>query len=179
MTGYLWTAVALSLGLAFTTFCVVLGLARRVRLLAERVAALGPPPGLDLPESGTAVPDFVVPTTDGGEVRTDDLAGGDVLVLFLTADCRSCLDEAARLREQAGDGGVGLRPIAVVIGEPDERAGLVSQLEPVARVVEETHHTGLAARFGVNGFPAIMVVGGGVIRSAGHRIDDVRLGIPA
>jgi hypothetical protein len=129
----------------------------------------------DLPMPGEPVPEFVADTTGGGQVGTADLAGEDVLVLFLDGSCPSCFDAVPMLRERPPSGGP--RPIAVVIGQPAERAPMVAELATLARVVEEDTHGGLAARFGVRGFPAALVVGGGQVRMASHQLDQVELGV--
>jgi DNA-binding SARP family transcriptional activator len=89
----------------------------------------------------------------------------------------TCFDAVTALRERPSDGQP--RPIAVVIGQPAEVAGLVADLEPLARVVRETAHNGLPARFGVRGFPAVLMAGGGVVRTASHWFDQVELGVRA
>lgn len=103
---------------------------------------------------GDPVPaDFVADTVDGGMVSTADLTGPDVLVLFVDGSCTTCFDAVGLLKERHAAGADTVRPIAVVIGQPEERTPLVAELAPIARVVEETSHTALPSRFGVRGFP--------------------------
>lgn len=168
MVGLTGAVAVAALGLALVTM-------RRLRLLQEQIGPLGPVD--DLPEPGTPVPEFLVEASDGSPVSNADLAGSDTLVLFVDGGCPTCFDAVTAVRALPGDGAP--RPIAVVIGEPAEVAGLVSELEPMARVVLEPAHNGLPARFGVRGFPAALVVGDGVVRMASHWLDQIELGVRA
>lgn len=177
MTEFVWATQLMTAAVAVAAFGLALALARRVRQLQDRLdqGVLIEP---DLPPPGEPVPDFVATTIDGVRLTADDLAGPDVLVLFLTASCESCREEVDRLREQPPVASEP-RPIAVVMGEPDERAQLVRALVPLARVVEQAGYAGLAARFGVRGFPAVLVAGEGVVRRAGHLLSELEVGTPA
>ena len=177
MTGLLWAAVALIGVVALVALVVSLAVARRLRELQQR---FGPIESFDdLPAPGTAVPDFVATTVDGGTVSAADLAGPDVVVLFVDGSCATCFDIVTELRARPAPTSEATRPIAVVIGQPDERGALVAELTPLARVVEESSYVGLPARFGVRGFPTALVAGGGVVRAASHRLDQIDLGISA
>jgi hypothetical protein len=178
LTGYLWTAVALTATVASGALVLALLLARRLRLLQERIEPFAGLSGLDLPEPGIPVPEFVATTISGDQVSTEDLAGPDVPLLFLTASCSPCQDVVAGLRQALAGTARSPLPIAVVIGEPRERAPLVMELEQLARVVEQDYTDGLAGRFQVRGFPAVLVAGGGSIRQAAHSLDEVRIGLP-
>jgi hypothetical protein len=170
--------VALTATVAVGAMVLALLLARRLRLLQERVEQLMAPFEADLPELGSPVPEFVVATSVGGQVSTEDLAGPDVLLLFLTVSCSACQNLLASLPRAVANTLRGQQPIAVVVGEPVERAPLVTELEGLAQVVEQSYNDGLARRFGVRGFPAVLVAGGGTIRQAAHDLDEVRIGTP-
>ncbi|HET6214718.1 MAG TPA: hypothetical protein VFE14_17765 [Micromonosporaceae bacterium] len=176
MIQFLSAAVILIGAVAVAALGLALLAVRRLRLLQEQIALLGTS-DFDLPVTGEPMPEFEAVTTDGGRVSTADLAGPDVLVLFVDGTCPSCFDAVSTLRELRRYGDP--RPIAVVIGQPAERAALVAELEPLARVVEEVSYTGLPARFGVRGFPAALIVGDGVVRAASHRLDQLDLGVRA
>jgi AhpC/TSA family protein len=171
MTGLLWAAVGLTAAVATLAFALALALTRRLREVQAQLAASPHVDGFGLPVPGDAVPDFSVPTTTGAAVDSTDLAGDDVVLAFLTTDCESCRQLAGAL---AADGSGGTRRIAVVIGPDAARGSMVASLEPVADVVEQADHQGLAARFGVQAFPTVLVAGGGTVRAVGHDLDDVR-----
>lgn len=172
MIEFLAAAVVLVGAVAVAALALALVAIRRLGRLQGHLNAAD----LDLPLPGERVPDFVATTTDGGRVGTADLAGPDVLVLFVDGTCPSCFDAVSTLESwRLTDP----RPIAVVIGTPDERVGLVAELEPLARVVEELSYTGLAAQFGVRGFPTALVIRDGVVRAASHRVDQIDVGVRA
>jgi redoxin len=175
MEQFLSAMVGLTGAIAVAAFCLAMVAIRRLRLLQEQITLMGTVDDLPLP--GDPVPEFVAEATDGGLVSNSDLAGPDVLVLFLTGSCPTCFDAVSMLRELPATARP--RPIAVVIGQPADVAGLVADLEPLARVVVETAHNGLPARFAVRGFPAALVVGDGVVRAATHFIDQIELGVRA
>jgi hypothetical protein len=176
LSEYLWATQLVTAAVAAAALGLALALARRVRLLQDRLDQ-GVLVEADLPVPGEPVPDFDATTVDGVRLGAQDLAGPDVLLLFLTASCESCREEVDRLRAEP-PAAAEARPIAVVMGRPEERAELVRDLLPLARVVEQTDYAGLAARFGVRGFPAMLVVGDGVVRRAGHLLSEVRVGTP-
>lgn len=170
MTGLLWAAVGLTAAVATLSLGLVLALARRLREVQAALAAAPHADGFGLPAPGDPVPDFVARTSTGARVDSTDLGGDEVVLAFLTTDCDACRQLAGTLAAQGPGGG---RRIAVVVGPDADRGPMVAGLEPVADVVEQPDHQGLAARFGVQAFPAVLVAGGGVIRAAGHGLDDV------
>ncbi|MFG1945744.1 TlpA family protein disulfide reductase [Nonomuraea sp. NPDC048826] len=177
MIGYLWVAVTVTAVAAAVALGLVLLLGRRLRQLREMLDTSGMPLGPDLPEPGRAVPAFDATTTSGGRVTRADLDGPDVVVLFLMESCPACGSVVAGLRERPVREGPS--PIAVLVGDGPERDRLVAELEPVARVINLPDGERLAGDFGVHGFPAVLVAGGGVIRSASHRLSSVPRQVPA
>ena len=178
MTGLLWTALGLTALIAAASFGLALVLARRLNELRERVDHLARPDALDLPEVGEPVPEFSATTTSGARLDATALAGSDVLMLFLTSDCDSCRELAEQLPDRVAAGDFGAAPpIAVVIDATADASALIAKLEPVARVVPQTDHFGLAARFGVRGFPSVLIAGDGVVRATGHHLNDLRAGL--
>lgn len=173
MIEYLWAATVLTAATAVTALGLALLLARRLRELRQLLDAGGMPLGPDLPEPGRPVPEFSTTTTTGDRLTQADLDGPDVVVVFLMESCESCAALVASLRE---------RPvpslIAAVLGEGQKRDLLVRELEPVARVVDPADAESLAGDFGVHGFPAVLLAGGGVIRSASHRLSELPRALP-
>jgi hypothetical protein len=170
-------------------------LARRYRELRDALLATGtvrtsgaaPPLGrvpgeLWIPDPGFPVPaDLAVPTTDGPPLVGADFAGDDVVLAFLTSQCTSCRASLGQLR----DGFAALpvtapRPVVVLSGSPDEWPEYRRELAGLARIVQDGDERkgGVATLFGVRSYPAVLVVGGGVVRRAGMTASDVTL-VPA
>lgn len=179
MTPLGWTALTVTTGVALAALILALACAKRLRELVDRLAV--PTAGHDpyLPTVGAPVPAFFAPTTAGGIVVADDLAGPDTLVLFVTADCESCLELIDRVTAAPGRLAGFHRVVAVLIGPAEQRAGLSGRLAAVAEVVEDDEPAGLAARFGVRSFPAVVLAGGGVIRAAANELDEIPRPAPA
>jgi hypothetical protein len=180
MTPLGWTALAVTTGIALAALALALACARRLRELTDRLAA-APAAGHDpyLPTVGAPVPAFFAPTTAGGIIVADDLAGPDTLVLFVTADCESCLELIDRVTAAPGRLAGFHRVVAVLIGPAEQRAAQSGRLAAVADVVEDDEPAGLAARFGVRSFPTVVLAGGGVIRAAANELDDIPRPAPA
>jgi hypothetical protein len=188
MTG--WTAAAVltaSLALA-----VALLLARRhtelVAMLTEAGVVTRPRPararrpaaGAWLPTVGSAVPGEVFAVTTAGEVVTAaSFAGPDVVLVFLASSCPPCRvalpDVRAALLARHTADGTGPLPLAVLGGPEHECAEYEAALSDLARVVRDgdAKTGGLASTLGVLGNPAVLVLGGGVVRAAGMTAADV------
>jgi hypothetical protein len=169
MTGIGWAALALTAAVAVAALLLSLALARRMRQLADLVG--DPGAAFELPQPGEPVPAVEMTTTWGTTI--DVSARGEVLLAFLSADCDACRSLASSLTaEQDRD------RVAIVSGPPAGRAAMVAELEPVMPVIEQDDHAGLAARFGVRAFPSVLLVGDGVVKAAGHQLQDIRVGQP-
>jgi hypothetical protein len=169
MTGIGWAALALTAAVAVASLLLSLALARRMRQLAALVG--DPGAAFELPQPGEPVPAVEMTTTSGAAI--DISARGEVLLAFLSTDCDACRSLASSLTAEEDPG-----RIAIVIGPPAERSAMVAELEPVMPVVEQADHTGLAASFGVRAFPAVLLVGDGTVKAAGHQLGDIRVGQP-
>jgi hypothetical protein len=171
MIGLLWAAV-IAVGLvAAGAFTLVLVLARRLRDVIERVNLFLPISEGHLPDPGTPVPEFAAVAVDGRLVGPDDLAAQDRILAFLTTSCASCRDQVPALRDL--DANAWPRPIVVVIGEADDRAELVSGLAEHAIVVEEDDDGPIVTAFDIHEFPAVLLVGQGVIHTGAHGLAKV------
>lgn len=95
-----------------------LGWFRRVAFLLEqaeaRLQASGLDPGAQGLASGSSVPQFEGVDADGTPIRTNELAGKDVIYLFLSSDCEPCHDLVDDLSKH---------------GTPDERSLLVAVID--------------------------------------------------
>jgi hypothetical protein len=156
---------------ALAAFGLVLVLARRLREVTERVNKFLPMSGGGLPDPGSPLPEFTAVAVDSTPVTHADLAGPNRRVFaLLTTDCTSCHDQLPALRDlDAGE-----RPIVLVIGPPEDRAGMVASLAEHAVVIEEKDDGPIAESLEINEFPAVLVVSDGVVRMGGHGLSEVR-----
>lgn len=186
----LWVTAGLALGVALGSLAVGLVLAHRyqelrtvladaglVRLAPARVAA----DGTWLPAAGTAVPAGLTMTTKGGEVLTAaDFAGPDVVLVFLTSPCNACRAALPALRTalSALPAG-GPAPVAVLCGDaaawPEYLVALSGLVRPVENGDEVPKGAGVADVLEVHSYPAVLVLGGGVVRRAGMSAAEVEL----
>ena len=173
---------------ALVSLLLSLALARRLRELRAALLAGGTlrssapgrlPDEIWVPDAGAPVPaDLDMTTTDGTRLTAADFAGADVLVTFLMSSCTSCRGSLPALREAcAALPPTAHRPVAVLSGAPDDWPEYRRELDDVVRVVLDTGQRkgGFAWQFGVRSYPAVLVVGGGVVRSAGKTAADVAL----
>jgi hypothetical protein len=182
---WLWPATAVTGVLAVAAICLGLLLARRFRelraallaagVLRERRARPRPPQGRWLPAPDTPVPaDVVAVCTDGSVLSREEFLGPDVVIAFLAASCPPCTAALPGLRTALA--GISTpRPVVVLIGPPADCADYEVLLSPLARVVQDgdAKTGGLAPLFGVRSYPAVLIVGGGVVRKAGMTVADV------
>jgi hypothetical protein len=194
MTGIAMTLAVVAAIAGIGALVLALLLARRYRELRDALLAsgtvrtpgaapLGRVPGeLWIPDPGFPVPaDLSVPTTDGPPVLGADFAGDDVVLAFLTSQCTSCRASLAELRDGfAALPATAPRPVVVLSGSPVEWPEYRRELAGLARIVQDGDERtgGVATLFGVRSYPAVLVVGGGVVRRAGMTASDVAL-VPA
>lgn len=173
---------------------LALVLARRYRELREALVASGAlraagpgapgrlPDEVWVPEVGSPVPAGLnVTTADGSPLASADFAGADVVVAFLMSSCTTCRTALPQLREAlAALPPTAPRPVAVLTGAPDDWPDYRAELDGLARIVQDSGQSkgGIAWQFGVRSYPAVLVVGGGVVRRAGKTASDVAL-VPA
>lgn len=192
MTG--WTAAAvLTASLALT---VALLLARRHAELVTMLTAAGvvtrprpararrPAAGAWLPAVGSAVPREVFAVTTGATVITAEaFAGPDVILVFLASSCPPCRAVLPDVRSallahntaHSEAHNTGPRPVAVLGGPEHECVEYEAALADLAHVVRDgdAKTGGLASTLGVLGNPAVLVLGGGVVRAAGMTVAEV------
>jgi thiol-disulfide isomerase/thioredoxin len=177
------TVLAVVLGAAGLTLGLLLA-RRYAELMAALRAGAAPAPDeqaaqLWLPAVGSPAPaELIAPTVDGPPVTGADFAGADVVVAFFTSGCTSCRAALATLRATlAALPADGPRPVAVLRGAEGDMADYRRELTGLARVVSDAgaKKGGLAGEFGVRSYPAVLVLGGGVVRRAGMTVADVAL----
>ncbi|HEU5470940.1 MAG TPA: hypothetical protein VFV67_09835 [Actinophytocola sp.] len=155
--------------MAFGTFGLMLVLARRLRAVTERVNLFLPASDGGLPHPGTPVPEFSAVSVDGTAVSHTELAVPERIFAMLTTDCASCHDQVPGLRDLEAP----VRPLVVVIGPPEKRAGMVAALAERALLVEEPDHGPITTAFDIQEFPAVLLVRDGVVQHAGHGLAGV------
>jgi hypothetical protein len=120
-------------------------------------------------------------TTRSGEVLTAaDFAGGDVVVVFLTSPCNACRAALPELRAAlAALPAGGPSPVAVLSGDaagwPEYLMALSGLVRPVENGDDVPKGASVADVLGVHSYPAVLVLGGGVVRRAGMSAADVAL----
>ena len=117
---------------------------------------------------GAPVPEFAAIAADDEPVTSADLLG-TVVVAFFSLGCRPCAEQLPKFLEYAKE--LPARPLAVVVGDPDEAAGEVEMLRPVSRVVVEPFNGPVAGAFGVSAYPTLYLLTEGSVVSAVNAVD--------
>lgn len=157
---YLSAAVAVVGTVAALNLLLLLGVLRRLREQAERLAALaasggfGPPVELMLPVGGRPA-EFRAETVDGVEVSLASLAA-PALLGFFSPRCEPCREWVPRFVKAAGELPHGRsQALAVVVGDGAEASDEVAQLRRVAQVVVEPPDGPVSRAFAVTGWPVL------------------------
>jgi hypothetical protein len=174
----LWAATILSTLVAVFSLFLTVALARRLRTLVSHVYRFLPiTEGDGLPSPGTPLPDFSVAAESGEQITRESFAGPQRLLVFLTTTCSSCTDQVPLIQQLR----LPERPVVVVVGDEQQRPAMAAQLADVAEVVPEDDEGPLAVALEVREFPAVMVIGRGVVTVASHDVTTAlaRLKTPA
>jgi hypothetical protein len=129
-------------------------------------------PDQSLPAPGTRIGPFAVDTLDGQTLDQQVVRSGAYLVGFFASMCLQCEAERARLLERRLD----LPLLAFVYNGDyhDKALALARSLEPLGSAAFLSEQVGRAfSHRAESGYPTLMRVEHGVIRAAGHSIDDV------
>jgi thiol-disulfide isomerase/thioredoxin len=163
MVPVLVAAVILIGAVGLLNLLLTVGVIRRLRQHAAALSRLvgsaaSPAPALAFAGIGQAVGEFSTATVDGQPMDHSRLSG-ETLVGFFSPHCERCKLQlpdfiaAARSRQGGPD-----RVLAAVVGAADEATDLVAALQPVARVVVESHGGPLGTAFGVTAYPTVVTV---------------------
>ncbi|GAA0941713.1 TlpA family protein disulfide reductase [Virgisporangium aurantiacum] len=178
LTGLTASVVLLAL-LTAVNLALVLRLGKLFREHTDSQAA-GPAP-TDFPVGGEP-PEFTATTVDGAALTAADLAGGPVLVAFLSTTCVPCHDSLPRLGETAGElarvhNG---RTIAVVSSPPHvDHARMLAGLPAEADVVTYTdYRTPVHEAFNVTAYPTYVMFSDGVAVSVSTDVPAVPAAVP-
>jgi hypothetical protein len=169
-----WSSQAILAAALLTAFNAVLlvALLRRLRPIQEALLVGAAVPDQSLPAPGTRIGRFAADTVDGQTVDEQVVRSGAYLVGFFASMCLACEAERARLLERHLD----LPLLSFVYnGDYHDKAfALARSLEPLGPAAFLSDEVGRAfSHRPESGYPTLMRVEHGVIRAAGHSIDDL------
>lgn len=121
---------------------------------------------------GNLAPEFELAKLDGTTVSFEDLQGEPAVIVFWTAWCPSCKEEAPEINKLAAEfGGKGARVLGVNIGEGEARVREgIKDFGIEYDVVRDTDSK-VAKRYGVVGTPTIVFLDrDGITRYAGNEL---------
>ncbi|SCF01451.1 redoxin domain-containing protein [Micromonospora chokoriensis] len=171
-----WAAIAIVGIICLLNLLLTVAVIRRLREHTELINRTGQqfPEQQDLTrQPGAQVDEFRVTTVDDRALTRDDLRDG-MLVAFFSPRCPSCEEQKPAFLDYAGAMPGGRENVvAVVLGSPEEVAGLVAQLEQVAQIVLEANVDGaMSSAFDLRGYPAFCLMGqDAVLAATGYRVD--------
>ncbi|MGX7824649.1 TlpA disulfide reductase family protein [Actinokineospora sp. 24-640] len=168
-----YAAVALLGALCLLNLVLTMGIVRRLRDHTDRLVALnGLPEENTLRDPGSGIDPFSAVSATGAVLTRDDLVA-PTLVAFFTPDCPACEEKLPAFLSYAHDfPGGKQRVVAVVAGEAGG-ARYRAALSEVGTVFSEREHGELQKAFGVNAFPAFLVVVDGLVGQSTHHVDDL------
>lgn len=148
-------AVVLVGALCLLNLIFTLGVIRRLREHTALLSGAGDP---IMVKVGTEIDEFSSSTVDNEAVTCESLID-ETVVAFFSPGCKPCEEKLPKfVAHAAALPGGRQRVLAVVVGDADQTAPLVTELRPVARVVVEDHAGPLASAFTVNAFPTVLSV---------------------
>ncbi|MEU0484001.1 hypothetical protein ABZ260_33065 [Streptosporangium sp. NPDC006013] len=173
---YLAAAAVLIGLLVVTNLILTVGVVRRLREHTAELAALrnGDSGGSDVAmPAGSSVGGFDATSVAGLPVTLATL-GDRPLVGFFSPHCQPCKERLPEFIEHATSRPGGRDAVlAVAVGAEEETAELVELLRPVATIVVEPDRGPVQQAFAVTGFPAFVLVEGGVVVASGFDLAPV------
>jgi hypothetical protein len=158
--------------LAISNAVLLAAFLRRLRPIQDALLVGAAVPDPSLPAPGTRIGRFAVETLGGQTLDDRRLRSGVYLVGFFASMCLKCDAERARLLESR----LGLPLLSFVYNGDyhDKALALARSLEPLGPAALLTEQVGQAFRHRAeSGYPTLMRVERGVIRAAGHSLDEV------
>ena len=121
---------------------------------------------------GNLAPEFELAKLDGTTVSFDDLQGEPAVIVFWTAWCPSCKEEAPEINKLVSIfGGKGVRVLGINIGEGEARVREGIKEFGIEYDVVRDADTTVAKRYGVVGTPTIVFLDrDGITRYAGNEL---------
>ena len=114
------------------------------------------------PAPGFVAPEFTTQTTAGSTIDRSELEEGVRFVGFFSTYCSPCRDELPRFVEFAAGRAEG-QVMIVVEGPHDDAADMVGNGSDVSQVVLEPTEGQLKNAFGIDRYPAMLVLQDGVV----------------
>lgn len=142
---------------------------------AATVDSMAVPPKSEVVRAATVgklAPEFELAKLDGTLVSFEDLQGEPAVIVFWTAWCPSCKEEAPEINKLAANfGGKGVRVLGVNIGEGEARVREgIKDFGIEYDVVRDTDAK-VAKRYGVVGTPTIVFLDrDGITRYSGNEL---------
>lgn len=163
----------LLLGLSFSISAVLIGYSLTSRK-ADSASAIavesgGTPVGTSI---GDIAPDFQLTKIDGGEVGLADLRGQPAVIVFWTAWCPVCREEAPRINELAAQFEPrGVRVLGINIKDSQARTEAGVRDFGIRYQVARDADATVARRYRVSGTPTIVFLDNdGVVRYFGNEL---------
>ncbi len=121
---------------------------------------------------GNLAPEFELAKLDGTTVSFQDLQGEPAVIVFWTAWCPSCKEEAPEINRLAANfGGKGLRVLGINIGEGEARVREGIKDFGIEYDVVRDADASVAKRYGVIGTPTIVFLDrDGITRYVGNEL---------
>lgn len=164
-------AVAAAL-LAVLDVVLLIGFVRRLRPIQDALLVGAAVPDPSLPAPGTRIGPFVVETLGGQTLDERTVRSGAYLVGFFASMCLKCDAERTRLIERRPD----LPLLSFVYNGDyhDKALALARSLEPLGPAAMRSDAVARAfSHRPESGYPTLLRVERGVIRAAGHSLDEV------
>ncbi|MFD8556954.1 TlpA family protein disulfide reductase [Streptosporangium canum] len=158
---YLVVAVILVALLCLVNLVLTFGVIRRLR--DHESPAGGPVPETSV-RVGEEIGPFAATTTLGERVTADSLAAR-TFVGFFAPGCGPCHEKLPGFVNHVS--GSTVPALAVVLGEGEEAAEMVTALEGAARVVISTREGAIGSAFRITGTPAFLTVEAGRVVATG------------
>lgn len=123
---------------------------------------------------GNTAPDFRLTRMDGSAVSLGDLRGGPAVLVFWTAWCPACKEEAPHVNELAAKYGPrGVRVLGINIMDSEARAAGGIKEFGIRYDVARDPDASVTRLYQVTGTPTIILLDrGGVVRYVGHALPE-------
>jgi peroxiredoxin len=171
------------------TLCTIITLAAIIVIVVSYFAGCGVSPnsqsgsGKDITQSGalgssrgTAVgqiaPDFTLSTLDGRTLSLEELRGKPVMLVFWTAWCPTCKEEAPKVNKIHDQySPLGLQVIGINIGESNARIQEGVKDFGIRYTVAKDQTTAISKSYNVVGTPTVVIIDkSGAVRYYEHEV---------
>lgn len=121
---------------------------------------------------GQIAPDFELAKFDGGNIGSKDLSGNPAVLVFWTAWCPSCKEEAPHINQLAAEfEPKGVKVIGINIGESDARVAEGIKSFGIKYTVAKDRDTSVSRNYRVMGTPTVVFLDQkGVVQYFGNEL---------